>query len=108
MKQPEFILCAAINYNGCIICGYRHGDCYEVLKTLIGDIDTDKLPSRDSQGFLTSINRYVGREEAWVIAKNNKQIVYGLKVSEQDNEEIGKWLGMTEKPKSILISENLY
>ena len=108
MEQPEFILCAAINYNGNIVCGHRHGDCYEVLIALIGDIDTDKLPDRDSQGFLTSLNRYVGREEAWKIAKENKQIIYGLKASDRDNEEVEKWLGMTEKPKSILISENLY
>ena len=108
MKQPEFILCAAIDYGGNIICGHRHSDCYKVLKALIGNIDTDKLPDRDGQGFLTSLNRYVGREEAWKIAKENKQIIYGLKVSDRDDEKIEKWLGMTEKPKSILISENLY
>lgn len=108
MKQKEFILCAAIDYNGNIICGHRHGDCYEVLKNLIGEIDANKLPSRDDQGFLTSENRYVGREEAWKIAKENSQIVYGLKVSDRDKEEVSKWVGFESPPKSILISEHLY
>lgn len=106
--MKEFILCASIDYDGIIISGHRHGDCYEVLKKLIGEIDTDKLPSRDKQGFLTSENRYVGREEAWKIAKENNQIVYGLKASDRDSEQLDEWLGMGERPKSILISENLY
>lgn len=46
-----------------------------------------KLPDRDHQGFLTSLNRYVGRKEAWIIAKENNQIVYGLKASEAIDEE---------------------
>jgi len=108
MKQKEFILCAAINYNDIIICGHRHGDCYDVLKALVGEIDSDKLPNRDKQGFLTSLNRYVGREEAWIIAKDNNQIVYGLKACDHDNDELLEWLDIKDKPKSILISENLY
>lgn len=108
MKQPEFILCAAINYDGNIVCGHRHGDCYELLKSIIKDIDNDKLPDRDSQGFLTSENRYVSRQDAWVIAKKNKQIIYGLKASDRDNEELETYLGITSKPESMLISENLY
>jgi len=108
--QKEFILCAAIDYDGTIVCGHRHGDCYDVLKSLIGEIDADKLPARDKQGFLTSENRYVGREEAWVIAKERKQVVHGLKASDRDNDELDeldKHLGI-KKPVSILISENLY
>ena len=101
----EFILCSAINYNGVIICGHRHGDCYEVLESLVGKIETDKLPNRDQQGFLTSENRYVDRKEAWKIAKDNNQIAYGLEAS--DNMKIeGLELDGQEPP--ILISENLY
>ena len=108
MKQKEFILCAAIDYNGTIVCGHRHSDCYKTLKSLLGEINTDDMPKRDNQGFLTSKNRYVGREEAWVIAKENNQIVYGLKASDHDNDILLKGLEINEKPKSILISENLY
>jgi len=108
MEQPEFILCAAINYDGIIICGHRHGDCYDVLKALVPHIDPDKLPDRDNQGFLTSKNRYVNREEAWVIAKANNQIVFGLKACDHDDDILIKGLDIKDKPKSILISENLY
>ena len=109
MKQKEFILCAAIDYNGTIICGHRHGDCYKVLKDLLGEESFNNLPDRDHQGFLTSLNRYVGREEAWIIAKENNQIAYGLKASEAVDEELNKWLGLPEKyNEPILISENLY
>jgi hypothetical protein len=94
--EKEFILCAAINFNGTIVCGHRHGDCYTVLRDLLSKyITPDQLPDRDEQGFLTSHNRFVGRREAWKIAKENGQIVYGLDASENGEE-------------SILISENLY
>lgn len=103
--MTEFILCAAIDYNDIIICGHRHGDCYEILENLVGHIETDKLPNRDKQGFLTSLNRYVGREEAFVIAKKNNQIVYGLEAT--DNIDI-KGLEIEGQAKPTLISENLY
>ena len=89
------ILCAAVNYNGTIICGYRHSDCYEVLKKLLGLTTSDELPGREHQGFLTSDNRFVDRKEAWYIAKENNQIKFGL-IASENNED------------SILISENLY
>jgi hypothetical protein len=88
----EIILCAAIDYNGTIICGRRHDDCYTILKNLVSN---PVLPDRDKQGFLTSENRYVDRKEAWNIAKANNQIRYGLEASENGED-------------SILISENLY
>jgi hypothetical protein len=92
MEQKEIILCAAINYNGTIICGHRHSTCYNVLKELFAE---PVLPGREYQGFLTSLNRFVDRKEAWKIAKNNNQIKFGLNASENGDE-------------SILISENLY
>lgn len=95
MEQPEKILCAAIDYNGLIISGFRHDDCYKVLKSLVEGIPTDKLPNRDKQGFLTSQNRYVNRKEGWEIAVKNNQVVFGKEASENGEE-------------SILISENLY
>ncbi len=105
--KPEFILCSAIHFqngakttvknieSGVIICGRRHSDCYDVLSGIIGDVDPDTLPDRDSQGFLTSKNRYVNREQAWKIALENKQVKFGLAASSSDEN-------------GILISENLY
>ena len=92
MKQKEIILCAAINYKGIIICGHRHGDCYTVLRDLLSKyITPDDLPEREDQGFLTSFNRYVDREEAFLIAQANDQIQFGKDCTDK-----------------ILISENLY
>lgn len=93
--MKEKILCASVNYNGTIICGHRHGDCYDVLKNLLGLTTSEELPGREHQGFLTSDNRFVDRKEAWIIAKENNQIKFGLDASENGEE-------------SILISENLY
>ncbi len=95
MDQPEKILCAAIDFNGTIIPGHRHGDCYDILRALVAGITEADLPDRTKQGFLTSINRYVSRKEGWEIAIANNQVVYGKVAS--DNAE-----------DSILISENLY
>lgn len=104
--MKDFILCAAIKYNGLIIPGHRHGDCYSLLEGLIGKISTDKLPGRNKQGFLTSKNRYVSREEAWEIAKENNQIMFGLKACDFDVEIQG--IDYTGVHTPILISENLY
>ena len=93
--MKEIILCSAIVYNDTIICGYRHGDCYDILRQLIPNITEDDEPGREYQGFLTSTNRYVDRKEAWKIAKENNQIKIGLVASENGED-------------SILISENLY
>lgn len=90
--MEEFILCAAIDYEGLIISGHRHSDCYNVLRTLKPDaVD----PERDKQGFLTSENRFVHRKEAWDIAIRCNQVKYGKDATDNGDE-------------SILISENLY
>jgi hypothetical protein len=117
--NKEFILCAAIWINdgvehesqpenintGFVICGRRHHNCYQTIKSLtnqtpnerIGDLisSMDLEGQRKHQGFITSLDRYVDRKEGWYIAKNNNQIQFGLSAS--DNGE-----------DSILISENLY
>lgn len=89
-RTDEWILCSAVMYNGMLIAGMRHSDCYRVITGLTG---ITKLPGRESQGFLTSNNRFVDRAEAWKIAKNNGQIRYGAVRHDEDIE---------------LISENLY
>jgi hypothetical protein len=120
MINKEFILCAAIWWNddqkhqgqpknidlGFVICGRRHSNCYAILSTLVGldesikekvmAIENKMRPDdyRKSQGFITSLDRYVDRKEAWLIAKAANQIQFGLSsANDKDNE---------------LISENLY
>lgn len=104
MSKKEYILCAAIWYKdltsqrllpknvdrGIIICGHRHGQCIDTMKTLGGlrtvTFSVDGVGEHE-QGFLTNTNRFVGREEAGVIAYN---------------------AGQTEKLKETLFSEDLY
>lgn len=57
--RKEIVICAAIKYdNGVIVRGHRHADCYHTgLRMRIGkDINGE-------QGFITSTNRFVSREE---------------------------------------------
>jgi hypothetical protein len=93
--MKEFILCASVMYQGNIISGRRHSDCYEILENLLGkDID---LGTREDQGFLTSKGRHVSRREAFVIAKENGQIFHNM----YDNVDVNS-------EQAILTSEDLY
>lgn len=117
--KKEFILCAAIWINdgvkheqqpenietGFVICGRRHNNCYQTIESISGQTANNKIGKlinslsldelRKHQGFITSLDRYVDRKEAWKIAKENNQIQFGLMSSENGDD-------------SILISENLY
>lgn len=96
----ERILCAALLYNGNIVAGYRHSNCYETIANVLG-VDTacddwankiPNLPGRNEQGFLTSKNRYVNRVEGFDIALNANQLLLPYK----------------EGHTKILTSEDLY
>lgn len=80
------ILCAAIYFDdekfhdhqpknitqGFVITGRRHHNCYATLKAL----DCIGYKSMKSiQGFLTSDDNFVNREEAFIIAKEAGQII---------------------------------
>lgn len=114
--QKEFILCAAIWIDdkikhenqpenieiGFVVCGRRHGNCYQTITDLIGDsnsyltsLNLSDEDYRKHQGFITSLDRFVNRKEGWKIAKENNQIQFGLEASENGED-------------SILVSENLY
>ena len=78
----EYILCAAIHYkvrdslvhrpsnveNGIVICGWRHHNCIEIASR-IGINKEEHV-----QGFLTSKNRFLTREEARTFAIEVDQI----------------------------------
>lgn len=76
VDYDEYILCAAISLtlkegnSPVVLAGYRHGDCFSSAIQLgyEGHIDSDE------QGFLTSKGRFVGREEAKLIAKRAGQL----------------------------------
>lgn len=78
------IICAAIYFedgevyvhqpknikSGFVICGRRHHNCY----TVYAMTKNPKLSIKHTEGFLTSDNNFVNREEAVVIALNAGQI----------------------------------
>jgi hypothetical protein len=76
--QKEFIVCAAMMYKDIVVPGRRHNDCYTLIESLLGDVNTEDIPKRENQGFLTSHNRYVSREEAFTIAQENNQIWHNV------------------------------
>jgi len=108
MEKEEYILCAAIwckeitlkkeipqvlpkNCDkGIVVLGHRHGQCIWTIGCLTGLRCVSNAPDgvgENEQGFLTSQNRFVDREEAG---------------------EIAFFAGQTKKLKKILYSEDLY
>lgn len=104
-NKNEYILCAAIwfddgkNYNfqpynidsGLVLCGWRHGCIFSQIGGLVGERQKLGIFEKE-QGFLTSKNRFVGRIEAYKIAKEANQL------KTEDNNDIEKQL----------FSEDLY
>jgi hypothetical protein len=70
-ERPEICICAAIRLpDGRVFRGHRHSDCIKtahVTVTWNGGVDSGEHHWRadmcNDQGFITSRNRYVGREE---------------------------------------------
>jgi len=100
MKREETILCSAIKvagvndiYDG-IYLGHRHHDFASMTKLRLITKAEESMRVlclvNNTQGFLTSNNRFVNRKEAFLIAKNANQI-----------EE-------SKHKKELLFSEYLY
>lgn len=107
-NRNEYILCAAIWFKcsdtpvhrpkntdkGIVLCGYRHGDIFSQTGLLIKH-RIELGITEEIQGFLTSHNRFVDREEAGEIALANNQFKNDI-----EREEVMK--------THYLYSENLY
>ena len=86
---PEVCICAAVKTEcGKVIRGHRHGDCFHAIIQRRLNI----CKKMDSQGFITSLGRYVDRKEG---ARLQREA--GIK-SAQTGEEV----------KGLLFSEDLY
>ena len=87
MKQT--IICSAIWFDdgvdtyvhqpknietGFVICGRRHHNCFTTIAILMG-LKKERSFKDDIQGFLTSDDLFVSREEAWIIAEKAGQIL---------------------------------
>ena len=85
----ERILCAAIWFDelkkhvhqpkniqtGFVVCGRRHHNCYATLVAVLGDDNWQdtKMGFNQTQGFVTSLDRFVNRAEAGAIAHVARQ-----------------------------------
>ena len=99
----ERILCAAILFDdlkvrvhqpqnittGFVVCGRRHHNCYATLVAILGDDkwQETKTDFNQTQGFVTSLDMFVNREEA---------------------AKIAYIAGQVDKIQDRLISEHLY
>ena len=91
-SQPEYILCAAIWYKfipvkkelpegvmlrpvncdrGLVFCGHRHAQCMYTMVSITGIRSVESEVGEYIQGFLTSKNRFVDREEGARIHRAN-------------------------------------
>lgn len=98
--DKEYILCAAVWYKeiqlkkeelqlkkempievylpknldkGIVFSGHRHGQCIYTKCVITGLRDAES--GENEQGFLTSKNRFVSREEALIIALRENQVI---------------------------------
>ena len=91
MEIEEYIICAANHYDdgktrtfnpkniesGFVVCGRRHHNCIQTFAQIVGfpySDEANKSHNTEVQGFLTSKDRFVGREEAAQIAFEAGQI----------------------------------
>jgi len=67
IMDKEICICAAVLTNdGEVIRGHRHGDCIKTMYRM----KLEPSSFADSQGFVTSKNRYVNREEGRILQDN--------------------------------------
>lgn len=119
--MKEFIICSAIIVQdgvkhkdqpigitkGFVVCGRRHGDCYETIKHIARKAygynqivlnNTLGKTTAGDMGFLTNTNRFVDRKEAMKIAIEANQLL---------SPELHK--GKSEDdPMFVLTSEDLF
>ncbi len=100
--MTEKIICAAIHFDdekehvhqpknilrGFVIGGRRHHNCYGTIFAIKEGLKMLK----HTQGFLTNMDRFVDRREAFVIAKREGQLL----------------VDYTDDGENILFSEDLY
>lgn len=77
----EYINSAAVQYRKLgeaetrVATGYSHADCYDWL-TATGLHSGLRDSSIETEGFMTSLGRFVGRAEAYELAKQSGQLQY--------------------------------
>ena len=109
MGNNEKIICAAIHFDdgkeyfhqpkntptGITICGMRHHNCFATIALIVeaygGTIEKGKKRAfpgfKETQGFLTSENRFVDRKEALSIALLENQVLDKTKLGDMLHSE---------------------
>jgi hypothetical protein len=93
------VVCAAMMHpeTGFIVCGPRHHD--KIMHMTLSQIDDDLNDVKWIQGFVNTWGEFLTREEAWMVACRNNQIM--RYVGCQGEKDFGM-------PDIKLFSENLY
>lgn len=95
----DFILCSVIHYDdgkehvhqplniktGFVVCGRRHHNIFYSVYVINGN---NKLDDYATQGFLTRNNLFLNRQEAYILAKENGQLIHSHKEGELFSEDI--------------------
>jgi hypothetical protein len=94
MTKRRRVVCAACRSSktGAMVLGPRHMD--NVMRVHVKLTPNHDYHDFDDQGFIDQWGVYMGREEAWVVAKAANQIVYRC--------------GGDDRNGGTLYSENLY
>ncbi len=117
--KKEFIICSAVHFDdgikrneqplniesGIVIGGRRHNNCFFILKEL-GYLD--KVTKENTiSGFLTNADRFLNRQEAFVVAKRQGQLLIP-NLHEKISDVKIKGLDITTELLPILTSEDLF
>ncbi len=78
MSEPTYepwVVCAANRHKetGLIVCGARHYD--SVMRAVMAQLGGWPFWNHCDQGFIDQRGNFLTREEAWVIAEKNGQII---------------------------------
>lgn len=88
LLSPRRIVCAAMFKEGRIVTGARHFD--KVMRQQMEASEGIQFWKNCKQGFIDQFGDFIDRQEAWVIAKSQNQIVKSV------------------SSEGTLYSENLY
>ena len=97
--KTEYVMCSANYYDdgkdhhfqpynidkGFVVCGWRHACCG--MSYMAANKDADRWDDC-VQGFLTTKNRFLNRDEALELVKNNGQLTKPLLGSELTSEDL--------------------
>lgn len=98
LTKTRRVVCAANRYYGTVIvAGARH--CDSVMRTVTPYLIEPYSAANVEQGFINTWGEFLTREEAWMVASYNDQII--KIVGSQDVDNIGVY-------GTELFSENLY